>query len=836
MPYSDKEVYMEEKYISKYETGQAVDNALDHGVSSYNDVQNAKTDESNQTYSSLKARLEADKNNLQNQIDQIVRAPESGGDVAAEVTQARVDSFGNSHDTLKTRLDDEFSRSHSDIEDSLDMIYDGQEASPTKNIFIDLGERIPESFIDANGEEKKSGTGTGNNWCTGFIRVPIGKTIHVISPLARFNVASYDIDKSFVDFKIGTWDGLAYTGDRTFTSSAPFIRLSFYDSDGFTDEKFDNVRILYRVDDSHVIENSNVIDSFNWGLHVPGTSTINFSPTTIGLSDIITLDKTMKLHKIDNTYSYGVVYFDTVDQTSSTHAWFKTDVDDIIIPANVPVWIGLRETGVTNQKLPRFISDILSLTSCENEIVYGISAMNMFNGAHFGNFSATSHRVANATMVRADEDLLLRLKNKNAVYTILTYTGDSVDYTGANWKNTFSTSEPMVIRKGTWYSFSTCYKEGSTEYGTETMAKEMYDNVEIVPVSKLQYDDDATASVYKELEILSQRLNKVEVANSINTIPEHYVTHINQKVAELNAMSSDLMFGFITDTHYNGYSNKKHSKSLINNLCNDVKLITRFFNGGDLINTGADYTKAEIIRNIMKAADYTRPDCPVPQYMILGNHDTGEDYPGGVKVDAKLTAEEFAIASGLYSNFEDMVFDPLNCTQYYIDDKDLAVRYIVLSANLKTLTGETFTDTWRFLAESLLSAGDRTIFVFNHIIRGSDLAIPPFIQTIFDALDAYKARGTFTYSGATYDFSSAQGTIAALIGGHVHKDIAEETTDHIPVIMTTTDNATAEIGDGVSRTENTVNEQAFDIFCVDLEHRRIKTVRIGSGSDRNFSY
>lgn len=43
--------------------------------------------------------------NLQSQIDEIVRAPESGGDVAAEVTQARVDSRGVTHSTLKERID-----------------------------------------------------------------------------------------------------------------------------------------------------------------------------------------------------------------------------------------------------------------------------------------------------------------------------------------------------------------------------------------------------------------------------------------------------------------------------------------------------------------------------------------------------------------------------------------------------------------------------------------------------------------------------------------------------------------------------------------------------------
>lgn len=89
---------MDEKYISKYETGSAVDQALDYGVQAMYEIENAKS-----THDSLDGRFD----DLQEQINQIVRAPESGGDVAAEVAQARVDANGVSHDTLKDRIDHE---------------------------------------------------------------------------------------------------------------------------------------------------------------------------------------------------------------------------------------------------------------------------------------------------------------------------------------------------------------------------------------------------------------------------------------------------------------------------------------------------------------------------------------------------------------------------------------------------------------------------------------------------------------------------------------------------------------------------------------------------------
>ena len=90
---------MDEKYISKYETGEAVDQALDYGVQAKYEIETAKS-----THDSLDGRFD----DLQEQINQIVRAPESGGDVAAEVAQARVDANAAVFQTLKERLDNDF--------------------------------------------------------------------------------------------------------------------------------------------------------------------------------------------------------------------------------------------------------------------------------------------------------------------------------------------------------------------------------------------------------------------------------------------------------------------------------------------------------------------------------------------------------------------------------------------------------------------------------------------------------------------------------------------------------------------------------------------------------
>lgn len=80
--------------------------------------------------------------NLQNQINEIVRAPESGGDVAAEVAQARVDNNGISHTTLKDRIDVENTR----INDVVDSYINGEE-DITVNVVANVSTRVQRNLV-----------------------------------------------------------------------------------------------------------------------------------------------------------------------------------------------------------------------------------------------------------------------------------------------------------------------------------------------------------------------------------------------------------------------------------------------------------------------------------------------------------------------------------------------------------------------------------------------------------------------------------------------------------------------------------------------------------------
>lgn len=93
-------------FVLDFPNGQRVEDILKKADANYSKAQLDQQMAQKATMSDV----ERETQNLQNQINEIVRAPESGGDVAAEVAQARVDADGVSHATLKARCDSDASK------------------------------------------------------------------------------------------------------------------------------------------------------------------------------------------------------------------------------------------------------------------------------------------------------------------------------------------------------------------------------------------------------------------------------------------------------------------------------------------------------------------------------------------------------------------------------------------------------------------------------------------------------------------------------------------------------------------------------------------------------
>ena len=107
-----------EPFVLDFPNGQRVEDILKKADADYSKAEIDAKMASKATMSDVQRETQ----NLQNQINEIVRAPESGGDVAAEVAQARVNAEGVSYTTLKERIDSTESELRSSVSETQDAL------------------------------------------------------------------------------------------------------------------------------------------------------------------------------------------------------------------------------------------------------------------------------------------------------------------------------------------------------------------------------------------------------------------------------------------------------------------------------------------------------------------------------------------------------------------------------------------------------------------------------------------------------------------------------------------------------------------------------------------
>ena len=125
-----------EPFVLDFPNGQRVEDILKKAEADYSKAEIDTKMASKATMSDVQRETQ----NLQNQINEIVRAPESGGDVAAEVAQARVDADGVSHATLKARCDSDASKT-TQLKEDLYNLYNHKR----KTFFLSDRDTTPEN-------------------------------------------------------------------------------------------------------------------------------------------------------------------------------------------------------------------------------------------------------------------------------------------------------------------------------------------------------------------------------------------------------------------------------------------------------------------------------------------------------------------------------------------------------------------------------------------------------------------------------------------------------------------------------------------------------------------
>lgn len=271
-------------------------------------------------------------------------------------------------------------------------------------------------------------------------------------------------------------------------------------------------------------------------------------------------------------------------------------------------------------------------------------------------------------------------------------------------------------------------------------------------------------------------------------------------------------FIFMTDPHLmNGNqawssANKRTFHVYISRLLHYFNSTPTDFviNGGDWLNQGETYATAFFKLGYIDGT--MRKLFGDKYYPVFGNHDT--NYLKG-NLDAPQTLTQQGSAN--------IWFRPYGKNYYTF--KGYQTRFFVFNTwtALSSMT-DIFYDQVEWYGRLLEQNNDEHIILATHAYYIENTTKAPLMTPVINMSVAFNARTTYTYNGESYDFTNvAKGKVHCIIAGHTHQDTLV-TTDPIPVMITTNMQA------GGTPT--------FDLCLVDYDAMKLKTIRVGTGLDR----
>ena len=453
-------------------------------------------------------------------------------------------------------------------------------------------------------------------------------------------------------------------------------------------------------------------------------------------------------------------------------------------------------------------------TSVGNEIVLG-------NQNYFSLFTIPSKYLDKF-------EIKFRIKDTNSTKTYYAFTdSDNIvlsmgQYSGTDGESkTVTVTAPVNTSKFYFWSYA-----NSNNYKTHSACKkyELISIMDEINTIKEEYQSNPIPSYYKENDWLDNKIASIK---------------------EKSVIAKGVTFGFITDFHFN--ANSLNSKYLLREVF-DKTSVNFAIAGGDY---PANYGNVDDLKNSGKLLlDYVRynDDKVLPMH---GNHDfSATSSDGQVSISNKY-AYDYIIRP-----VEGQINSQPGKMYWYKDIEAQKVRIICIDGweNYPPVSNPNNTvQAWITQQQydwfiNLLNTSDGySVVVISHSALNSGMdGYTGTHAPIHELIKAFKNRTTYSFSrtgtlldGETYsisinaDFSNRTGDFVCVISGHSHID-ESLTVDGILNISTTCDAHYSNDGHGAA--VNTVTEQAFDIFCIDTEAKTINAVRIGRGSNRNWSY
>jgi len=607
-------------------------------------------------------KAEADINNLQAQIDEIVISSSAEAIVAPEVAQARVGEDGTEYTTLKDRLDSE-----------VKLIRDDLLSTVVEDIYV-LGDITDGEYYDIDGEVQSS-----QYWSTCTINVlPYKRIIYSGVTHTSDNLRSVFINKN--NRVIATFP--METGQNVIDvpKDASVVVFSIH-----TAEKDDFVSLGINrnvfIDDSQIVEHNNYLDLSNYsgnGITIvrneDDTLTINGAASLVTDVTICTLQagtytalykfvsgsttstSDISVRVNDERWVNNHTKVSTVSLTGITEVKLRISGGAVLNNAKVEVVINkgtevdeeanwrytaldqkAREMSTKNASDISDNSDLISIISEESSNMFYVTTVPQTLGGITITTDTKGRIVINGTSSGSVKiPLMGAVSASNTNLPAGTYTAKIERVSG-----TISTAGNISLRygdvssgSGTRWVISTTPIETDTFESDQSVILYISPNTEFHDATyELQIEQGETVGNFYPYGFITgydkiARDKIAEIEAEITDVPELSLTDFEYELigGGLNALNSlydvtGKLFNvsYVTDTHIDIYQNTRHGEDsfkLFNSITNYCDISVHM---GDVVqSTGR--TRAEALHNF-EVADYLMRDAK-SCVICRGNHDT----------------------------------------------------------------------------------------------------------------------------------------------------------------------------------------------------------------------
>lgn len=317
------------------------------------------------------------------------------------------------------------------------------------------------------------------------------------------------------------------------------------------------------------------------------------------------------------------------------------------------------------------------------------------------------------------------------------------------------------------------------------------------------------------------------IKNEINDmksdgIPSYYREHLSSKEGIIRGRNEYSVNGdsFVFITDYHREHNTENSIPLVKSIVENTGTHFVVF-GGDAYNSRASKDSARnYIRDFCKKFN----GIPCDTFFTVGNHEYNTE-------EIKLSQNDVYAQMLKRNEFKYVSTDGLD---YAFDNETKRIRYIVYGCQ-QNAGIFTFQVVW--LAQQLRDLPNNyNVVMISHVgVSDDGTTNHAFLNETLAVINAFKTKSQIYKIDTNYDYSNTTSNFLFIISGHSHRDCVVTLENGIKIISTTCDAYRGECG-GLTRTQGTITEQAFDVVNFNLEKRVVYLTRIGAGEDREISY